>query len=230
MKNRVLIIDDESAIRDLVRFTLEHAGYEVQEAIHTAQASCVIADFPPHLILLDWMLPGKTGAEFVRQLKSSSLTQDIPIIMLTARAEENYKIQALGDGADDYITKPFSPREMLARVQSVLRRGPLVSPEGVLRVEDLCLNLQQGRVRVRESVLSMSPLEFELLRFLMSHLNHVYSREQLLSYVWPGKWDVQDRTVDVHIKRLRKILQPYGYDRHLCTIRGQGYQFLGKLS
>ena len=222
---RILIVEDEQPIREMVMFALASAGYEAQEAGDARQAQTVIAERLPDLLLLDWMLPGISGIDFARRLKKEDLTRELPIIMLTARAEEEDKVQGLESGADDYITKPFSPRELVARIRAVLRRGGPAAEGEVLRANDLTLDLASHRVSSGETLLEMGPTEYRLLEFFMSHPERVYSRGQLLDRVWGGTVYVEERTVDVHIRRLRKALEPHGHDALIQTVRGAGYRF-----
>jgi len=222
---RILIVEDEQPIREMVMFALASAGYEAQEAADSRQAQAVITERLPDLLLLDWMLPGVSGIDFARRLKKEELTRELPIIMLTARAEEEDKVQGLESGADDYITKPFSPRELVARIRAVLRRGGPAAEGEVLRANDLSLDLASHRVSSGETLLEMGPTEYRLLEFFMSHPERVYSRGQLLDRVWGGTVYVEERTVDVHIRRLRKALEPHGHDALIQTVRGAGYRF-----
>ena len=222
---RILIVEDEQPIREMVMFALASAGYEAQEAADSRQAQTVIAERLPDLLLLDWMLPGISGIDFARRLKKEELTRELPIIMLTARAEEEDKVQGLESGADDYITKPFSPRELVARIRAVLRRGAPAAEGEVLRANGLALDLASHRVSSGETLLEMGPTEYRLLEFFMSHPERVYSRGQLLDRVWGGTVYVEERTVDVHIRRLRKALEPHGHDALIQTVRGAGYRF-----
>jgi two-component system phosphate regulon response regulator PhoB len=225
-KISLLVVEDETAIRDMLRFALETAGFNLAEAETVSEAERQIANHTPDLILLDWMLPGINGIDFARRLKQQTHTKDIPIIMLTAKAEEINKIKGLETGADDYVTKPFSPRELIARIKTVLRRGPLISKNGLIQLGHLCLNTDTHRVTVNNTVLELPPIEYKLLYFFLSHQDRVYSREQLLNHVWGGESDIDDRTVDVQIRRLRSRLKPFAYDRHIKTVHGAGYQFL----
>jgi two-component system phosphate regulon response regulator PhoB len=222
---RILIVEDEQPIREMVMFALASAGYEAREAADSRQAHAVIAERLPDLILLDWMLPGVSGIDFARRLKKEELTRELPIIMLTARAEEEDKVQGLESGADDYITKPFSPRELVARIRAVLRRGGPAAEDEVLRANGLSLDLASHRVGAGETLLELGPTEYRLLEFFMSHPERVYSRGQLLDRVWGGTVYVEERTVDVHIRRLRKALEPHGHDALIQTVRGAGYRF-----
>jgi two-component system phosphate regulon response regulator PhoB len=224
-KKRILIVEDESAIRDMLRMALEGADFIADEADNVKQAQYKIADKRPDLIVLDWMLPGLSGAQLTKRLKHEPLTRNIPIIMLTAKAEEDSKVQALEAGADDYMTKPFSPRELIARIHSVLRRGPLAQPDGSITVEQLVLNTLTHQVSIAGQSLHLSPREYRLLAFFVSHPNRIYSRSELLTYVWNGHADVDERAVDSLLKRLRKQLKSYGYDCYIQTAHGAGYYF-----
>jgi two-component system phosphate regulon response regulator PhoB len=221
----ILIVEDEQPIREMVMFSLAGAGFEVQEAADVRQAQACIAERLPDLILLDWMLPGISGIDFARRLKREDLTRELPIIMLTARAEEEDKVQGLESGSDDYITKPFSPRELVARIRAVLRRGGPGAEDEMLRANGLSLDLASHRVSAGETPLDVGPTEYRLLEFFMSHPERVYSRGQLLDRVWGSNVYVEERTVDVHIRRLRKVLEPHGYDALIQTVRGAGYRF-----
>lgn len=221
----ILVVEDEQPIREMVGFALENSGYEVQEAISARQAQTLIADNVPDLILLDWMLPDVSGIDYARRLKKEDLTREIPIIMLTARGEEEDKILGFESGADDYVTKPFSPRELVARIKAVLRRGGPPADEEVLEAKGLILDMASHRVSAGENTLEIGPTEYRLLEFFMSHPERVYSRGQLLDQVWGSNVYVEERTVDVHIRRLRKALEPFGHDTLIQTVRGAGYRF-----
>jgi two-component system phosphate regulon response regulator PhoB len=222
---RILVVEDEQPIREMVSFALENSGYEVQEATNARQAQTSIADSVPDLILLDWMLPDVSGIDYARRLKKEDLTREIPIIMLTARSEEEDKILGFESGADDYVTKPFSPRELVARIKAVLRRGGSPADEEVLEAKGLILDMASHRVSADENTLEIGPTEYRLLEFFMSHPERVYSRGQLLDRVWGSNVYVEERTVDVHIRRLRKALEPFGHDLLIQTVRGAGYRF-----
>lgn len=222
---RILIIEDEQPIREMICFALENAGFEIYEAADARQAQVMIAEAPPDLILLDWMLPGVSGIEYARRLKKEDLTKEIPIIMLTARTEEEDKVQGLESGADDYVTKPFSPRELVARIKAVLRRGGPPAEDEILKANELLLDTASHRVSVGDKSLEIGPTEYRLLEFFMSHPERVYSRGQLLDRVWGSNVYVEERTVDVHIRRLRKVLEPHGHDALIQTVRGAGYRF-----
>lgn len=222
---RILIIEDEQPIREMICFALENAGFEIHEAADARQAQVMIAEALPDLILLDWMLPGVSGIEYARRLKKEDLTKEIPIIMLTARTEEEDKVQGLESGADDYVTKPFSPRELVARIKAVLRRGGPPAEDEILKANELSLDTASHRVSVGDKSLEIGPTEYRLLEFFMSHPERVYSRGQLLDRVWGSNVYVEERTVDVHIRRLRKLLEPHGHDALIQTVRGSGYRF-----
>jgi two-component system, OmpR family, phosphate regulon response regulator PhoB len=221
----ILIIEDEPAIREMVCFALERAGFDCVQANDSEDGQACIADRAPDLILLDWMLPGMSGVDLARRLKREELTRNIPIIMLTARGEEADRIRGLDMGADDYVVKPFSPRELVARIHAVLRRVAPETPEPVLEVDGLVLDSVGHRVSANGQPLEMGPTEFRLLHFFMTHPDRVYSREQLLDRVWGRNVYVEERTVDVHIRRLRKALEASGCDRLIQTVRGAGYRF-----
>ena len=225
----ILIVDDEAAIREMLRVALEMAGYHCLEAENAQQAHAMIVDEKPQLVLLDWMLPGTSGIELARRLKKEELTREIPIIMLTAKGEEDNKIQGLEIGADDYITKPFSPRELVARLKAVLRRSESIKTSGPIRAENLCLDPSSHLVTIKGEAIPMGPTEYRLLVFFLTHQDRVYSRSQLLDHVWGGNVYVEERTVDVHIRRLRKALTVDNHDRLIQTVRGSGYRFSTKL-
>ncbi|HTE41139.1 MAG TPA: phosphate regulon transcriptional regulator PhoB [Steroidobacteraceae bacterium] len=221
----VLIVEDEKPIRDMIAFSLRRSGFEVSEAADVASARTRIANSRPDLLLVDWMLPDTSGLELTRQLKRDRETQDLPVIMLTARGDEHDKVAGLEGGADDYMTKPFSPRELLARINAVLRRSTPGGSEEIVNREGLELDTAGERVLVGEKTISLGPTEYRLLAFFMTHPERVYSRTQLLDRVWGGDVYVEERTVDVHIRRLRKALEECGYDRFIQTVRGSGYRF-----
>lgn len=221
----ILIVEDEAAIREMIGFAMRRSGYELTEAANGQQAQLRVAEKVPDVILMDWMLPDVSGVELVRRLKREELTRDVPIIMLTARGGEDDKVYGLDSGADDYVTKPFSPKELLARIRAVLRRHEGDREDEVVRARDLELNVGSQRISVSGHEISMGPTEFRLLKFFMMHPDRVYSRAQLLDYVWGRNTYVEDRTVDVHILRLRKLLKPYRCDSMIQTVRGSGYRF-----
>ena len=222
---RILVVEDEHAIREMVGFALKKAGFQFEEAVDAEQALLAIASNPPDLALLDWMLPGMSGVDLARRLRREEVTAKIPIILLTARVEENDRVHGLEVGADDYITKPFSPRELVARIKAVLRRSLAVSEEQAIQFDGLSLDPVGHRVKVDGASLNLAPTEFRLLHFFMSNPDRVYSREQLLDHVWGRGIFVEERTVDVHIRRLRKALTEQAYDRYIQTVRGAGYRF-----
>ena len=224
-KQPILIVEDEQPIREMLRFALGNAGHEVIEAGDAYQAQRLLVERTPALILLDWMLPGINGLDFARRLKREEPTREIPIIMLTARTEEDHKIQGLDSGADDYITKPFSTRELLARIKAVLRRSAPGAADTVLVAGDLSMDTASHRVTLAGRTLEMGPTEYRLLEFFMAHPERVYSRGQLLDRVWGRNVYVEERTVDVHIRRLRRILEPHRHEGLIQTVRGAGYRF-----
>ncbi len=221
----ILVVEDEIAIREMLRLALKRAGFTVEEAADVRQANDFINKRLPELIILDWMLPGISGIELARQLKKKTQTQQIPIIMLTARGEEEDKIRGLEVGADDYVTKPFSPRELIARIKAVLRRISTEYDNETLVVNELQLYPEEHRIRIGDQEVTMGPTEFKLLYFFMRHPERVYSRNQVLDQVWGNNVYIEERTVDVHIRRLRKALALYGYDQLVQTVRGVGYRF-----
>jgi len=229
MAKRILLVEDEAPIRDMLKFVLEQSGYDTIEAEDFNVALERIVEPYPDLILLDWMLPGGSGVQFAKKLKQHEYTRDIPIIMLTARGEEEDKVRGLEAGADDYVTKPFSPKELIARVKAVIRRVTPTSSEDVIEFQGLKLDPVSHRVTANEAPLDMGPTEFKLLHFFMTHAERVYSREQLLDNVWGTNVYVEDRTVDVHIRRLRKAISEFGHDNMIQTVRGAGYRFSTKV-
>lgn len=229
-KKTILIIDDEPAIRDMLRVALEMADYRCLEADNAQQGHALVIDEKPDLLLLDWMMPGTSGIELARRLKRDEVTAKTPIIMLTAKGEEDNKIQGLETGADDYITKPFSPRELIARLKAVLRRIEPDTPEEPIIVDQLCLDPVSQRVTIEEEPVDMGPTEYRLLAFFLTHQERVYNRGQLLDHIWGGNVYIDERTVDVHIRRLRKALAPGEHDRFVQTVRGSGYRFSTKVA
>ena len=221
---QILIVEDEKPIRDMIAFGLRRAGYTVREAEDCSEARSRIADARPDLLLVDWMLPDTSGLEFTRALKRARETRELPVIMLTARAEEGDKVAGLEGGADDYITKPFSPRELLARINAVLRRALPAEGSERIDIEGLVLDQSSQRVSVGERTVALGPTEYRMLAFFMTHIERVYTREQLLDRVWGGNVYVEERTIDVHIRRLRKALEESGHDRLIQTVRGSGYR------
>lgn len=221
---RVLIVDDEAPIREMIAVALEMAGYECLEAENAQQAHSLILDHKPDMVLLDWMMPGTSGVEFARRLRKDEVTADVPVIMLTAKADEDNKIKGLEAGVDDYIIKPFSPRELVARLKAVLRRATPKGVEEPVTVDGLTLDPVSHRVTADNRPVELGPTEFRLLQFFMTHQDRAYSRSQLLDMVWGGNVYVEERTVDVHIRRLRKALGER-HDYLVQTVRGTGYRF-----
>ena len=226
----ILVVDDEAPIRDMLRLALEMADYNVLEAGDAQEAHSIIIDSRPDMILLDWMLPGTSGIELARRLKRDELTEHVPIIMLTAKGEEDNKVQGLELGADDYITKPFSPRELIARLKAVLRRADTAVISEPITIGGLCLDPSSHRVTIDDIPVQLGPTEFRLLEFFLTHQERVYTRNQLLDHVWGGNVYVEERTIDVHIRRLRKALTLEGHDRFIQTVRGAGYRFSSKIA
>ncbi len=225
MQKQILIVEDERPIREMIAFGLRRGGFEVREAANVREARASIANDRPDLVLIDWMLPDLSGLELTRTLKRDKDTRDVPIIMLTARSEEQDKVMGLDSGADDYVTKPFSPRELLARINAVLRRSVGGDGADAVEAEGLVLDAAGHRVTADGEVVQLGPTEYRLLAFFMTHAERVYSRAQLLDRVWGGNVYVEERTVDVHIRRLRKALEAFKYDRFIQTVRGSGYRF-----
>jgi two-component system phosphate regulon response regulator PhoB len=225
MTASILVVEDEPAIQELISVTLTRQGHTVRRAASAADAYEAVAEALPDVILLDWMLPDAAGPSLARKLRSETRTREVPIIMLTARAGDDDKVAGLESGADDYVTKPFSPRELEARIQAVLRRrAPQLSSEAV-EIEGLVLNPATHTVMGNRHKLKMGPTEFELLHFFMTHTDRVYGRAQILDQVWGDHVFIEDRTVDVHIRRLRDALEPSGHDDLVETVRGAGYRF-----
>ncbi len=225
MPANILLVEDEPAIQELIAFNLEMAGHHVLRADTAEQGLHLVKNALPDLVLLDWMLPGASGVDFTRRLRNDERTRTVPIIMLTARSEEQDKIAGLDSGADDYITKPFSPRELVARIKAVLRRRAPQMTDDVVSVRGLKLDPATHRVMADGRTLELGPTEFRLLHFFMTHPERVHSRSQLLDQVWGDHVFVEERTVDVHIRRLRSALEPTGYAELIQTVRGSGYRF-----
>ena len=225
MKGKILVVEDEAPIREMLGYALMKEGYIFREAADVEQARPLLASEKPDLVLLDWMLPGMSGADYARRIRNNPDTRDIPIIMLTARGEEADKIRGLDTGADDYVTKPFSTRELLARIRAVMRRTKNMDDGGIISVKGLSLDPETFRVTADEQTVDISPTEFRLLHFFITHPERVYTRDQLLDQVWGQNVYVEERTVDVHIRRLRKTLEPYNYAQLIQTVRSVGYRF-----
>lgn len=225
MAQTILVVEDEAPIREMLVFALSQAGFLVDATESVQDAVRVAADRRPDLILLDWMLPGGSGIELARRSKREETTSDIPIIMLTARGAEDEKVRGLEAGADDYMTKPFSPRELVARIRAVLRRHGGVAGGAPLQVAGLVLDPDGHRVLSNGAPIEMGPTEFRLLQFFMTHPDRVYTRGQLLDRVWGANVYVEERTIDVHIRRLRKSLEATQHDDYIQTVRGAGYRF-----
>jgi two-component system, OmpR family, phosphate regulon response regulator PhoB len=225
MAANILLVEDEPAIQELIAVNLQHAGHHVIRARDAESALGIVKSALPDLLLIDWMLPGMSGVSLARQLRQEERTHDIPIILLTARSEEADKIAGLEAGADDYLTKPFSPRELLARIKAVLRRRAPQMTDDPVEAAGLRLEPATRRVFGDARALGLGPTEFRLLHFFMTHAERVHSRAQLLDQVWGDHVFVEERTVDVHIRRLRQALEPTGHDRLVETVRGSGYRF-----
>ncbi len=223
----VLVVDDEFAIRDMLRMALEIVDYRCLEADNIQDAHALVVDQRPDIVLLDWMLPGGSGLELLRRLKRDEATCEMPVIMLTAKTAEDNVIQGLDVGADDYITKPFAPRELIARIKALLRRAAGAEANDRMQVSALVLDSKSRRVFLRDEPLDMGPTEFNLLQFFMAHPERAYTRNQLLDRVWGANVYVEERTVDVHIRRLRKALAAgaQDYSGLIQTVRGTGYRF-----
>lgn len=224
MHKRILIVEDEASIRDMVAFALRKAGMEPVHAADARAAQLAIAEQVPDLILLDWMLPGLSGLDLARRLRKEELSREVPIIMLTARGEEMDRVNGLEAGVDDYVVKPFSSRELVARIRAVLRRSHGEDGEGIIEVGRLRLDAPAHRVLADGQAVPIGPTEYRLLHFFMTHADRVYSRPQLLDHVWGSSVYVEERTVDVHIRRLRKTLEPFGLDGMVQTVRSAGYR------
>lgn len=222
---QVLIVDDERTIREMVCLALTCEGYQCLEASDAHKAEVVLREQQPAVILLDWMMPGISGVDFARSLRNKDETRHIPIIMLTARVEEDDMVRGLDSGVDDYLTKPFSTRELIARIRALLRRTEGHAESTVLQAGSLQLDMAAHRVACQGNVIDLGPTEFKLLKFFMENPERVYSREQVLNNVWGDNVYVEERTVDVHIRRLRKALEPFAHDHLVQTVRGSGYRF-----
>jgi two-component system phosphate regulon response regulator PhoB len=228
-KQIILVVDDEPAIREMLCMALEAASFSVIQAENAQQAHAQIIDRNPNLVLLDWMMPGTSGLELLRRLRRDPLTETTPVIMLTAKAEEGGKVVGLDSGADDYVAKPFSPRELIARIKAVLRRVARDEIQEPIEVGELMFDPIGHRVSIAGAEINLGPTEYRLLQFFLTHQERVYSRDQILDYVWGGNVYLDERTVDVHIRRLRKAISVAGYDNYVQTVRGAGYRFSTQL-
>lgn len=229
MTHRILVVEDEPSIAELIAINLTHAGYQVEKAMQTEVAMNMMRDELPSLLILDWMLPGKSGVQFARELRANERTRGLPILMLTAKSEESDKVLGLDSGADDFVTKPFSPKELVARVKALLRRQAPMVDTGPLSVGPLRLDPGSHRVlavwpNVDPKPILLGPTEYRLLQFFMTNPERVHSRASLLDQVWGSDVYIEERTVDVHIKRLRAALAPMDCDRFIETVRGSGYR------
>jgi two-component system phosphate regulon response regulator PhoB len=221
----ILVVEDEPQVQELLAVNLEHAGHRVRRAASAEEAETAIREELPDVLILDWMLPGDSGVNLARRLRADERTRELPILMLTARAMEQDKITGLEAGADDYLTKPFSPRELAARIKAVLRRRAPQLADDVVELSGLRLDPAARRVTADGVAVELAPTEFRLLHFLMTHPERIYSRAQVLDHVWGDHVFIEERTVDVHIRRLRQALEPGGHDRLIDTVRGSGYGF-----
>jgi len=229
MTHRILIVEDEPSIAELIAINLTHAGYEVERALQTDLALNMMRDQLPSLLILDWMLPGKSGVQFAKELRANERTRSLPILMLTAKSDESDKVLGLDSGADDYVTKPFSPKELVARVKAILRRQTPLEDSGPMAVGPLRMDPLSHRVtavwpNMEPQSIPLGPTEYRLLQFLMSNPERVHSRTNLLDKVWGNEVYIEERTVDVHIKRLRAAVSPTDCDRYIETVRGSGYR------
>lgn len=220
----LLIVEDEEAIRDMLRFSLQSTGYRLLDAEHVEQAMRILSVQTPDLIILDWMLPDKSGIEFLKWIREQELFRHIPVIMLTAKAEEENKIKGLLAGADDYITKPFSVNELLARIKTVLRRGIIISPDNQIKINHLVLDLVKHSLSINGQLIKLMPTEYKMLHFFMTHPNKTYTRDHLINHIYGSSTYIDERAIDVQIRRLRDKLKP-DYHHLIKTIRGMGYQF-----
>lgn len=225
MTKKLLLVEDEQPIRDMLRYALEKDGYQVEEAESAIRAREILSRNRPDLAVVDWMMPGESGVEFIRGLRKEEIFVDLPIIMLTARVEEKDKVKGLDCGADDYLTKPVGIKELLARIRALLRRTSQADANDKLTSEGLILNLATKQLEIEGNDVHIGQTEFSLLQFFIEHKNRVYSRAQLLDFVWGQAVYIEERTVDVHILRLRKILKPFAKDKLIKTVRGMGYMF-----
>jgi len=223
MSATILVVEDEPQVQELLAVNLEHAGHRVLRAASAEEAENAIREELPDVLILDWMLPGESGVTLTRRLRAEERTRELPILMLTARAMEQDKVSGLDAGADDYLTKPFSPKELAARIKAVLRRRAPQLADDVVEIGGLRLDPAARRVSAGGAVVELAPTEFRLLHFLMTHPERIYTRAQVLDHVWGDHVFIEERTIDVHIRRLRKALEPTGHDRLIDTVRGSGY-------
>ena len=221
----ILLVEDEAAIREMVELALSRAGFEMRAVADASQAERAIEQERPDLILLDWMLPGVSGLDFVRKLRRGDSTRDIPVVMLTARGEEGDRLSGFDAGADDYVVKPFSVKELMARIRAVLKRTTPAGDDDPIEIGGLRLDPASHRVTARGGIIRIGPTEFRMLHFFMGHPERVFTRGQLLDRIWGSNVYIEERTVDVHIRRLRKALSEHGFDRFVQTVHGTGYRF-----
>lgn len=223
MPANILIVEDEGAILELIALNLHQSGFNPLRAVSAEIADNLVKNTLPDLIILDWMLPGMDGVSFAKRLRANSDTKKIPILMLTAKSEEENKILGLDSGIDDYLTKPFSPKELIARIKALLRRSAPELTDEPIKILDLILDPLQHQLTIKEKLIKIGPTEFKILHLFLKNLNKVFNRNQIMDKIWGNKSEIDDRTVDVHIKRLRACLAPNGYDKIVRTIRGEGY-------
>ena len=224
-RKTVLIVDDEAAIREMVSLALETAKFNVLEASDSQEGRAIIIDSQPDVVLLDWMMPGTTGLELLRRLRRDPLTEKIPVILLTAKTSEDSKITGLDSGADDFISKPFSPKELVSRIRAVIRRSTVTEPSEPIKVGEMLFYQESHRVSICDEPVEIGPTEYRMLQFFLTHQERVYSRDQILDHVWGPNVYLDERTVDVHIRRLRKAISVAGHEKYVQTVRGAGYRF-----
>ena len=224
-RKTVLIVDDEAAIREMVSLALETAKFNVLEASDSQEGRAIIIDSQPDVVLLDWMMPGTTGLELLRRLRRDPLTEKIPVILLTAKTSEDSKITGLDSGADDFISKPFSPKELVSRIRAVIRRSTVTEPSEPIKVGEMLFDPESHRVSICDEPVDIGPTEYRMLQFFLTHQERVYSRDQILDHVWGPNVYLDERTVDVHIRRLRKAISVAGHEKYVQTVRGAGYRF-----
>ena len=224
-RKTVLIVDDEAAIREMVSLALETAKFNVLEASDSQEGRAIIIDSQPDVVLLDWMMPGTTGLELLRRLRRDPLTEKIPVILLTAKTSEDSKITGLDSGADDFISKPFSPKELVSRIRAVIRRSTVTEPSEPIKVGEMLFDPESHRVSICNEPVDIGPTEYRMLQFFLTHQERVYSRDQILDHVWGANVYLDERTVDVHIRRLRKAISVAGHEKYVQTVRGAGYRF-----